>query len=85
MLTVIAVPYVLPEFMTAFSLCISIFIREDEYFEGNSILSHNRQTAYSRKFPDRKKGVSKRLLTKLKHHEERYNKKRIYLFVPLIL
>ncbi len=54
MLTVIAVPYVLPEFMTAFSLCISIFIREDEYFEGNSILSHNRQTAYSRKFSDKK-------------------------------
>ena len=49
MLTIIAVPYVFPEFMTAFSLSISIFIREDEYFERDSILSRNGKTPYTRK------------------------------------
>ncbi|MBR1591508.1 MAG: hypothetical protein IJ666_00640 [Ruminococcus sp.] len=55
MLTVIAVPYILPEFMTAFSLSISIFIREDEYFEGNSILSRDGKAREARKIPHEKR------------------------------
>lgn len=55
MLTVIAVPYVFPEFMTAFSLCISIFRKEDEYFGRNNILSRNNSPHDTRKIPHRKK------------------------------
>ena len=55
MLTIVAIPYLFPEFMTAFSMSISIFIREEEYFEGNNILSRNRKACYSRKFPEKKR------------------------------
>lgn len=55
MLTVIAVPILLPELMTAFSLSIDIYIKEDEYLERNKTYSRIRQASDSAKLPHRKK------------------------------
>ncbi len=55
MMTIVSVPYLIPEVMTAFSLSISIYIREDDYSERIKI---NRRTAKSHdtsKVPYRKK------------------------------
>jgi len=51
MLPVVTIPAVLPELFSAVSLCIDIFIKEDEYREGNSAGGRHRQTAHTSKLP----------------------------------
>lgn len=55
MLTVVSVPYLIPEAMTAFSLSISIYIREDDYSERIKINRRRRKADDSAKLPYRKK------------------------------
>lgn len=55
MLTVAALPFLLPELMTAFSLSIDIYIKEDEYLERNKTDCGIRQAPDSAKLPHRKK------------------------------
>ena len=45
LLSVAAVPYVLPEIMTAYSLCIDIYIKEEEYLAGNSFFGRGRKSS----------------------------------------
>ncbi len=51
MLPIVTIPAVLPELFSAAALCIDIFIKEDEYREGNSAGGKLRQTAHTPKLP----------------------------------
>lgn len=55
MLPVVSVPYLIPEVMTAFSLSISIYIREDDYSERIKTNCRRNKTDDSAKLPYRKK------------------------------
>ncbi|MDD7516995.1 hypothetical protein [Ruminococcus flavefaciens] len=55
MLTVAGLPYGLTKFMTAFSLGIDIFIREDEYLEADRADSRGGKTRNAGKLPRRQK------------------------------
>ena len=55
MIPVVSVPYLIPEVMTAFSLSISIYIREDDYSERIKINCRRNKTNDSAKLPYRKK------------------------------
>lgn len=55
MLTVIPIPFLLPELMTAYFLSMSIFKKEDEYFERDKIHSKNRKSHIPAKLSYRKK------------------------------
>lgn len=45
LLSIAAIPYILPEMMTAYSLSIDIYIKEKEYLEGNSAFGRRRKAA----------------------------------------
>lgn len=55
MLTIIGLPYALTKLMTAFSLSIDIFIKEDEYLETDRAFGRHRRSHNSGKIPFRKK------------------------------
>ena len=59
LITLVPVPYLLPEIMTAYALSISIFVREDDYaerIENNRKLAENNHSA---KLPYRRKRLFK--------------------------
>lgn len=55
LLSVAAVPYILPEIMTAYSLCIDIYIKEEEYLAGNSFFGRGRKSSDSSELSPRTK------------------------------
>ncbi|MDE6664916.1 MAG: hypothetical protein K2K14_01825 [Ruminococcus sp.] len=55
MMTIVSIPYLIPEVMTAFSLSISIYIREDDYSERVKINCRRNKANDSAKIPYRKK------------------------------
>ena len=55
MLTIAGLPYALTKLMTAFSLSIDIFIKEDEYLEANRAYGRRRKSHNSGKIPFGKK------------------------------
>ncbi len=55
MLPVITIPLLLPHLVASLSLCIGIYIKEDEYFERNKADCQSGQTAYTAKLPYGKK------------------------------
>lgn len=55
MLTIVGLPYGLTKLMTAFSLSIDIFIKEDEYLEADRAYGRRRRSHNSGKIPFRKK------------------------------
>lgn len=54
-LTLISIPYFLPEMMTAFSLSISIYVREDDYSERIKINCKFNKSNNTAKIPHRKR------------------------------
>ena len=55
MMTIVSIPYLIPEVMTAFSLSISIYIREDDYSERIKINCRRNKADNPAKLPYRKK------------------------------
>lgn len=53
MLTVAAIPFILPEMLTAYSLSIDIYIKEEEYLEGNSAFGRRGKASDASKLSSR--------------------------------